>query len=101
MVGDDGRLRGNVRQNVTVSGRFSISRVQLQAIPHDFRLDGFAVLEGIPTPRGMIGAGGQPGYKLWELELANAEVGEAALMAKWTRMIDLIHQGRDLHGEAG
>src|SRR5690625_7075201 len=97
MVGDDGRLRGNVRQNGTVSGRFSISRVQLQSIPHDFRLDGFEVLEGIPTPRGMIGAGVQPGYKLWELDLANAELRVAAMMAKCTRMLDLIHQGKDLH----
>ena len=100
MVGDDGRLRGNVRQNGTVSGRFSISRVQLQAIPHDFRLDGFEVLEGIPTPRGMIGAGVQPGYKLWELDLANAELRVAAMMAKCTRMLQLIHEGKDLHGDA-
>ncbi len=100
MLGDDGRLRGSVRQNGTVSGRFSIERVQLQAIPHDFRLGGFSVLDGLPTPRGLIGAGVPHGYRLWELDLANAELRVAALMAGCERMLTLIGEGADLHGDA-
>ncbi len=100
MLGDDGRLRGNIRQNGTVSGRFSISRVQLQAIPHNFRLEGYSVLEGVPTPRDLIGLGVPEGYQLWELDLANAELRVAALMAGCQRMLSLIGEGADLHGDA-
>lgn len=100
MLGDDGRLRGSVRQNGTVSGRFSIERVQLQAIPHDFRLGGYPVLDGLATPRGLIGAGVADGYRLWELDLANAELRVAALMAGCERMLTLIGEGADLHGDA-
>lgn len=100
MAGEDGRLRGSVRQNGTRSGRFSISRVQLQAIPHDYRLAGFTGLDGIPTPRQLIAEGVPKGYRLWELDLANAELRVAALMAKCTRMLKLIGVGADLHGDA-
>lgn len=99
MVGDDGRLRGSVRQNGTVSGRFSINRVQLQAMPHGHRLAGYDVLEGIPTPRGLISAGVPDGFKLWELDLANAELRVASMYANCTRMLKLIKGGHDLHGD--
>ena len=100
MVGEDGRLRGNIRQNGTVSGRFSINRVQLQAIPHDFRLGGYPALDGLTTPRGLIGQGVPDGYRLWELDLANAELRVAAMMAGCKRMLELIGEGADLHGDA-
>lgn len=100
MVGKDGRLRGSVRQNGTVSGRFSIERVQLQAIPHDFRLGGYPALDGLPTPRGLIGQGVPDGYRLWELDLANAELRVAAMLSKCARMLELIGEGADLHGDA-
>jgi len=99
MTGDDGRLRASVRQNGTVSGRFSVERVQLQAIPHDYRLTN-EVLKGIPTPRKLIADGVPDGYELWELDLAQAELRVAALYAGCERMLELIHRGEDLHGDA-
>lgn len=99
MAGEDGRLRGSVRQNGTRSGRFSIERVQLQAVPHDYKLAGFSSLEGIPTPRQLIGAGVPEGWALWELDLANAEARVAAQMANCKKMLYMIDQGMDLHGE--
>jgi len=98
MVGSDGRLRCGIRQNGTVSGRFSVERVQLQAIPHDYRLSAYSVLEGIPTPRELIGSGVPAGFKLWELDLAQAELRVAALYAGCQSMLDLIEAGEDLHG---
>ena len=99
MAGKDGRLRASVRQNGTVSGRFSVERVQLQAIPHDYRLGG-EVLKGIPTPRKLIGDGVPEGKQLWELDLAQAELRVAALYAGCGRMLELIHAGEDLHADA-
>jgi len=100
MVGPDGRLRASVRQNGTVSSRFSVERVQLQAIPHDYRLSGFDALDGIKTPRQLIASGVPEGYQLWELDLAQAELRVAALFAKCERMLELIHADQDLHGDA-
>ena len=97
MTGSDGRLRCSVRQNGTVSSRFSVERVQLQAIPHNYRLSGYSVLEGIPTPRALIASGVPKGWKLWELDLAQAELRVAALYAGCTSMLELIHAGEDLH----
>src|SRR5690606_30183761 len=88
-----------VRQNGTVSSRFSVERVQLQAIPHDYRLSEFEALDGIPTPRDLIGSGIPTGTGLWELDLINAEARVAALMAKDAKMLELIRTGADLHGE--
>lgn len=98
-AGPDGRLRTSVRQNGTASGRFSVEGIQLQAIPHDYKLGGYPELEGIPTPRELIGAGVPEGWSMWELDLANAEARVAALYAQCTRMLELIEQGKDLHGE--
>jgi len=99
MVGQDGRLRASFRQNGTVSGRFSVERVQLQAIPHDYRLNG-EIMKGIPTPRQLITNGVPDGYELWELDLAQAELRVAALYANCERMLTLIRNGEDLHADA-
>jgi hypothetical protein len=98
-AGSDDRLRTSVRQNGTRSGRFSVEGIQLQAIPHDYKLEGFAELEGIPSPRALIGQGVPEGYQLWELDLANAEARVAALFAGCKRMLEMIDAGLDLHGE--
>lgn len=100
MTGPDGRLRASVRQNGTVSSRFSVERVQLQAIPHDYRLSGYDSLNDILTPRQLIGRGVPKGYELWELDLAQAELRVAALFANCSRMLELIKQDQDLHGDA-
>lgn len=95
--GPDGRLRTNIRQFGTVSGRFSSSRVNTQSMPHDYRMGEH--LQGIPSPRGLILAGVPDGWKLWELDLANAELRVAALFANCAGMLKLINTGADLHGQ--
>ena len=96
-MGTDGRLRTCFRQNGTVSARFSVERVNLQAIPQDYRLSGLAALEGIPTPRQLIARGVPEGWAIYELDLAQAELRVAALFAKQESMLELIRQGQDLH----
>lgn len=99
-AGRDGRLRTSVRQNGTVSGRFSVENIQLQAIPNDYKLSGFEILQGVKSPRTLIGEGVPDGWALWELDLAQAELRVAAMFAGCTRMLDLIAEGADLHGDA-
>ncbi|ALY10003.1 DNA polymerase I [Arthrobacter phage Pumancara] len=100
-AGPDGRLRTSVRQNGTRSGRFSVEGIQLQAIPQNYKLSGYEGMDGIPSPRALIGAAvaEMPGWEMWELDLANAELRVAALFAKCQRMLDMIDAGMDLHGE--
>ncbi|QLF82734.1 DNA polymerase I [Microbacterium phage Cicada] len=95
-VGADNRLRPGFRQNGTASARFSMEEIQLQAIPADYKVKN--VLAGIPSPRDLIGAGVPEGYGLWEMDLAQAELRVAAMMAKCQTMLDLIAAGEDLHG---
>lgn len=99
-VGPDGRLRTSYRQTGTVSGRFSVQRINLQAIPQNYRLSDHACLDGLPTPRAVIAAAARDidGYQLWELDLAQAELRVAALYAGCQPMLDMITSGADLHG---
>jgi DNA polymerase I-like protein with 3'-5' exonuclease and polymerase domains len=108
-TGADRRLRTVYRQVAagasgeggTRSGRFSVERVNLQAIPHDYRLAGEdSALAGIPTPRQIIGRalGRLDGWEGWELDLAQAELRLAALWAGAEGMLALIRDGQDLHG---
>lgn len=96
-VGPDGRLRTCFRQNGTRSTRFSVERVNLQAIPQDYRLEGYESLAGLPTPREIIASGVPGGWGIWELDLAQAELRVAALYAKCQTMLDMIERGVDLH----
>ncbi|QPO16979.1 DNA polymerase I [Arthrobacter phage Kittykat] len=100
-AGADGRLRTSVRQNGTRSGRFSVEGIQLQAIPQNYKLSGYEGMDGIPSPRALIGSAvaKMPGWEMWELDLANAELRVAALFAKCKRMLEMIESGMDLHGE--
>lgn len=98
-IGPDGRLRTCFRQNGTVSSRFSVERVNLQAIPHDYRLGGeHGALAGIPTPRQLIAAAVPEGWKIYELDLAQAELRVAAMFAKCDPMLQMIANDEDLHG---
>lgn len=100
MCGTDGRLRTTFNQlrmqeddanaKGTVSGRFSVERVQLQAIPHDYQL-----AEGITPVRALFRAA--KGKELWEIDLAQAEVRVASSITKCKPMIDGIIQGDDAH----
>lgn len=103
----DGRLRTHFRQVAradggdggTRSNRFSVERVNLQAIPQNYRLTGFDVMGGIPTPRQLIGQAVQEmdGWGLWELDLAQAELRVAAMLANCSSMLEMIEAGADLH----
>lgn len=110
-VGFDGRLRTCFRQvsrgrgeqsGGTRSGRFSVERVNLQAIPHDYRLiAGEDKGWPVETPRQLIGSAMSrlEGWHGWEFDLAQAELRLAAAWAKCDRMLDAIKYGRDPHGE--
>ncbi len=95
--GDDGRLRTVYKQAGVVSGRFSVQRVQLQAIPHDYRLP-----KGVPTIRSFIGP--KPGHRLFDVDLSQAEVRVATWLAEVqaglaeTPMLDILNSGEDVHG---
>lgn len=93
MIGSDGRLRTSYRQTKVVSGRFSVERVQLQAIPHDHRLT--RLPEGVPSVRKMFLPA--EGCELWELDLSQAELRVAAKMADCVTMLKMIEEGQDLH----
>lgn len=104
-AGADRRIRSQLRQVATSydsdagtkSGRFSAGRINLQAVPKDFKLH-----LPVPTPRNLITGEirqRMPGWDLWDLDLAQAELRVAALYAKCTPMLEIINEGRDPHGE--
>lgn len=99
-MGLDGRIRTAFRQNGTRSTRFSVERLNLQAIPQDYRLSDHSVLAGIPTPREIIARAVSmlPGaWRLFELDLAQAELRVATMFAKCKLMEQMIRDGEDLH----
>jgi len=96
-IGQDGRLRTYFRQNGTRSSRFSVERVNLQAIPQDYRLSDHSALDGIITPRGIIGNAVPEGWRLFELDLAQAELRVGTMIAKCKLMEQMIRDGEDLH----
>ena len=101
-TGADGRLRTYFRQTNVRSGRFSVERINLQAMPQDYRLTGFDVMKGLPTPRQIIkqAYGRYPGWDPYELDWAQAELRVAAQKAGCTKMLQMINDGVDLHGYA-
>lgn len=94
--GTDGRLRTDFKQAGVVSYRFASQRINLQALPHDYKLDRLSAL-GLPNPRSMFVA--REGFELWELDLAQAELRIAAKYARCERMLALLEAGEDLHGD--
>lgn len=98
-MGTDGRLRTCFRQNGTRSSRVSVERVNLQAIPQDYRLSDYTILDGIPTPRQLIAqaVARMPGWTLFELDLAQAELRVATMIAGCDLMYRMIVAGEDLH----
>lgn len=96
-VGPDGRIRCAFRQNGTRSSRFSVERINLQAIPQNYRLSNHSVLDGILTPRQIIANAVPDGWRLYELDLEQAELRVGAMFAECRKMLDMIHNGADLH----
>lgn len=97
----DGRLRMRFKQNGTKSTRFSASRVNLQAIPHDYRMSGYSEMTGIPSPRQLIASAvaalGGGGWRLYELDLQQAELRIGAMYSRCMPMLDMMESGQDLH----
>lgn len=90
-MGPDGRLRCNFRQAKVKSGRMSVERVQLQAMPKDDK-----AIEGIPTVRSLLRA--EKGMGLWSLDLSQAELRVAAQYSGCGTMLKLLAEGADIHG---
>jgi DNA polymerase I-like protein with 3'-5' exonuclease and polymerase domains len=100
--GKDNRIRARIRQVGTVSTRFSIERANLQAMPHDGKLEGLAFvgLDGLPTPRQLIArqvADTMPGWVLMEYDLSQAELRLGALLSKCKKMLAAYFDDVDLH----
>ncbi len=96
MAGPDGRLRcvfhqtKNEEGRGTVSGRLSVERIQLQAIPHDYQF-----VDGVRPIRSLFTA--PEGKELWELDLSQAEFRVAAAIAKEEGMLAEFAAGHDAH----
>jgi DNA polymerase-1 len=95
MCGWDGRLRTSFSQAKVISGRLSATRVNLQAIPHDYQLPEIKEL-GFPSPRALFKP--KAGKTLFELDLSQAELRVAAQEARCESMLELVKNGADIHG---
>lgn len=97
-AGADGRIRTSFRHTGgTKSGRFSASRINLQAVPKDYALQ-----LPVPTPRQVVAAAVRDlpaDWGLFDLDLEQAELRVAALYAGCEPMLEHIREGRDSHGE--
>jgi DNA polymerase I-like protein with 3'-5' exonuclease and polymerase domains len=102
-IGADGRLRPSYWQTKqgtgqkgggrgTVSGRLAVERVQLQAIPHDYRLP-----TNVPSIRRFFKP--KPGHQLWEVDLSQAEIRVACHSTRCEPMRQVLVAGGDVHGE--
>jgi len=104
LAGPDGRLRPNYHQTKaegvqgrgpgTISGRLSVERVQLHAIPHEYRHGDLP--EGIPSVRSLFQA--EPGNQLWEIDISQAEVRVACHVTECESMRQVLLAGDDVHG---
>jgi DNA polymerase I-like protein with 3'-5' exonuclease and polymerase domains len=90
-VGLDGRLRTSYRQHTVVSGRLSVERVNLQAMPKADKLE-----DGMVGVRDLLVA--KEGYGLWSLDMQQAELRAAAKYAGCTEMERMLALGADIHG---
>lgn len=102
MAGPDGRLRTNHRQAHVVSGRLSVERIQLQAIPQPYqmpKLDGLVGVRDLfieDTPCPCCG----DAMELWEFDLSQAEIRIATAKAQCRPMLEGFLRGDDSHSIA-
>jgi DNA polymerase I-like protein with 3'-5' exonuclease and polymerase domains len=101
-TGTDHRLRTRYKQTKgdfdrptdaaggTISGRLAVGRWQAQAIPH-----GRLIPEGAVPVRKFIGT--EPGYDLYEHDLATGEMRVVTVIANSTKLWDALDEGADLH----
>jgi DNA polymerase I-like protein with 3'-5' exonuclease and polymerase domains len=90
-IGIDGRLRTEFQQTKVRSGRMSSQRMNLQAVPKGDK----TVERGLPDVRGFFRA--RDGYRLWNLDLSQAELRVAAKYAGCRQMLAMLADGADLH----
>lgn len=87
MVDKDGRLRGNLNQLGTATGRFSSSKPNLQNQPNNKRF---------PIKRAFVA---RKGYKLLNLDWSTIEIRIMAHESGDEKLIELLNAGRDIHQE--
>jgi len=93
LTGRDGRLRTNHKQTSVISGRLSVSRAQLQAIPQPYIIPkGLMQVRQLFVPK--------PGYGLWEADVSQAEIRIATALARCQPMLDEFLAGNDSHSAA-
>lgn len=91
-VGLDGRLRTEFKLTEVKTGRMSVARVNLQAIPKNDK-----GIEGVPTVRTFVVEPPESGKTLWNLDYTQAELRVAAKYARCRRMLELLLEGADFH----
>lgn len=106
-TGKDGRLRARIKQlrdiTLTADGmadRFSIERVNLQAMPHDRKLAEATEGLGVPSVRQLVAAEVEseyPEWELWELDLSQAELRVGALLSGCRKMLKAFWNEDDVH----
>lgn len=93
--GRDGRLRATFRNTTVVTGRLSAERVNLLAIPHAGQMP---ELPNLVSVRDLFHA--RPGYQLWDVDVAQAEVRVGASEAECRSLLEGFRQGLDAHTRA-
>lgn len=93
LTGTDGRLRTSHKQTAVISGRLSVQRAQLQAIPHNYLIP-----DGLAPVRGLFRA--KEGHQLWEIDVSQAEIRIATAVARCQPMLDQFLAGQDSHSAA-
>ena len=91
-LGDDGRLRCRFKQSHVVSGRLSVERVNLQALPKADKIE-----DGMPPVRELLKT--SKGTQLWSLDMSQAELRVAARYSGCERMLELLAEGMDFHAK--
>jgi len=96
LTGQDGALRTDFKLATVRSGRLSVGRVQLQAIP---KMDKALGLDGVPHVRELFfeGPAAREGYRAYNLDLSQAELRVATQLSGCTRMREMLLTGADLH----
>lgn len=103
-IGLDGRLRCIYRQGHVKSGRMSVERVQLQAMPKSDKYSAvgsserMAIYDGVPGVRELLKS--KDGHGLWSLDLSQAELRVASRYSGCKRMLEeLQSDDPDIHGK--
>jgi DNA polymerase-1 len=99
-LGGDGQLRTDLDQAGTISLRFSSKRVNLQAVPNEYRhaehVGGVILPRHLLFPPERMAAQGQV---VFEFDLEQAELRMATAYSGCKLMRELLESGADVHGE--